>query len=200
MARFAAFLDACVLVPIATCDTLLRLADSGAFRPLWSQQVESEAICALERIHPHVDRSRFLSRFRSMNEAFDDARVVGWEPLEEAIDLPDPDDRHVVAAALRGRADAIITENTKDFPSTVMESLGLEVIRLDAFLLDQYDLNPSATRRILGQQAAAMKSPPTELCELLARLAAGGAPRFAAALEAHGGSELEMDIGQGQVQ
>lgn len=182
MARFTAFLDACVLVPIAPCDTLLRLADAGAFRPLWSARVVDEALRALTRIHPEVDRSRFLSRFRSMDEAFEDARVDGWEPLEQTIDLPDPDDRHVVAAALRGRADAIVTENIKDFPDAVLKPLGLETIRLDAFLLDQYDLNPSATRRIVAEQAAAMTHPQVEVDVLLARLARGGAPGFASAL------------------
>ena len=61
MARFAAFLDACVMVPIAPCDTLLRIADSGAFCPLWSQRVVDEAVRALQRIHPDVAPSRFLS-------------------------------------------------------------------------------------------------------------------------------------------
>lgn len=182
MARFTAFLDACVLVPIAPCDTLLRMADSGAFRPLWSARVVDEALRALERIHPDVDRSRFLSRFRSMDEAFEDALVEGWEPLEQAIDLPDPNDRHVVAATLRGRADAIITENVKDFPDTVLRPLGLEVIRLDDFLLDQYDLNPAATCRVVREQAAAMMRPPIELEMLLARLERSGAPRFAASI------------------
>ncbi|RGE18869.1 putative toxin-antitoxin system toxin component, PIN family [Leucobacter sp. wl10] len=182
MARFTAFLDACVLVPIAPCDTLLRLADSGAFRPLWSARVVDEALRALERIHPDVDQSRFLSRFRSMDEAFEDAGVEGWESLEQAIDLPDPDDRHVVAAALRGRADAIITENTKDFPPTTLAPLGLEAIRLDDFLLDQYDLNPSVTRRVVAEQAAAMTQPPVELDVLLSKLARSGAREFAKTL------------------
>lgn len=182
MARFAAFLDACVLVPIVPCDTLLRLADSGAFRPLWSDRVVKEAIHALTQIHPDIDPGRILSRFRSMNEAFEDARVEGWEPLEEAIKLPDPDDRHVVAAALLGRADVIITQNVKDFPATTMGPLGIEVIKVDEFLLDLFDLNPSATRRIVAEQAAAMTRPPTELDGLLTRLARCGAPQFAEAL------------------
>lgn len=182
MALFTAFLDACVLVPIAPCDTLLRMADSGAFRPLWSTRVVGEALRALERIHPDIDRSRFLSRFRSMNEAFEDALVEGWEPLEQAIDLPDPDDRHVVAAALRGRADAIITENVKHFPDAVLRHLGLEVIRVDDFLLDQYDLNPVATCRVVSEQAAAMTHPPVALEMLLERLERSGAPRFAASI------------------
>lgn len=81
MAPFTAFLDACVLVPIAPCDTMLRMAEEGAFRPLWSQKVIDEAERALERIHPSIDPNRFRSRFRSMNEAFDDALAQGWEPL-----------------------------------------------------------------------------------------------------------------------
>ena len=179
MARFTVFLDACILVPIAPCDTLLRLADSGAFRPLWSDRVIEEALRALEQIHPNIDRSRFLSRFRSMDEAFEDARVEGWESLERSIELPDPDDRHVVAAALRGKADAIVTENVKDFPAAVLGALGLEAIRLDNFLLDQYDLNPLATRRIVAEQAATMTQPPVEVNALFSMLSRGGAPRFA---------------------
>lgn len=64
MARFTAFLDACVIVPLAPCDTMVRMADAGAFRPVWSQNVLDEALRALERIHPDGDPSRFRSRFR----------------------------------------------------------------------------------------------------------------------------------------
>ncbi|WP_314457310.1 PIN domain-containing protein [uncultured Microbacterium sp.] len=137
MSSFTAFLDACVLVPIAPCDTLLRMADCGAFRPLWSNKVEEEALRALCEIHPDIDPGRFHSRFRSMNEAFEDARVLGWEPLMEGLELPDPNDRHVLAAAIRGRADVIVTENVRDFPATTLSPLGLEAVRLDEFLLAQ---------------------------------------------------------------
>lgn len=179
MARFTAFLDACVIVPLAPCDTLLRMADAGAFRPIWSQKVLDEALRALVRIHPDVDPSRFRSRFRSMNEAFDDALVDGWEPLASGIDLPDPDDTHVVAAALRGRADVIVTENLKDFPDSVLAPLGLEAVRTDAFLLDQFDLSPSGACRIVAEQAAAMRQPRVEVIQLLDRLSRSGAPHFA---------------------
>lgn len=73
----------------------------------------------------------------------------------------------------------IITENIKDFPAAALMTLGLEVVRLDDFLLDQYDLNPSATRRIVMEQTAAMTQPPVELDVLLSRLSRSGAPRFA---------------------
>ncbi|MRX42971.1 PIN domain-containing protein [Agromyces kandeliae] len=182
MALFTAFLDACVLVPIAPCDTMLRMADSGAFRPLWSRRVVDEALRALERIHPDIDPSRFQSRFRSMDEAFDDALVEGWEALEGGIELPDPDDRHVVAAAIRGRADVIVTENVSDFPEAALRPFGLAAIRLDDFLLDQFDLGPSATCQVITEQAAAMTHPPVAAEVLLARLARSGAPKFAEAV------------------
>lgn len=182
MARFAAFLDACVLVPIAPCDTMLRIADYGAFRPLWSTRVIQEARTALERIHPTIDPSRFQSRFRSMNAAFDDALVKGWEPLENGIELPDPNDRHVAAAALRGRADMIVTQNIKDFPADIMRSLGLQAIRPDDFLLDQFELDQVSTVRVIVEQSSAMVNPPVSPDELLTRLAKGGVPKFAQAI------------------
>lgn len=88
MTRFTAFLDACVLVPIAPCDTLLRMADRGAFRPLWSERVEEEALRALCEIHTDVDPSRFHSRFRSMNEAFEDARIRGGKRSSKDWNCP----------------------------------------------------------------------------------------------------------------
>lgn len=60
-----------------------------------------------------------------MNGAFEDACVTGWEPLVSTVTLPDPDDRHVVAVALRGRADAIVTANLADYPPDVLDRLGI---------------------------------------------------------------------------
>lgn len=160
------------------------MADSGAFRPLWSARVIDEAQRALERIHPNLDRSRFQSRFRSMNESFEGALVEGWEPLEAGLELPDQDDRHVLAAAIRGRADAIVTANIKDFPRSVLEPLGLEAITVDEFLMDQLDLGPNATIQVLEEQARQMRRPPVDLPDLLDRLARSGAPKFARAVRA----------------
>lgn len=114
-----------------------------------------------------------------MSEAFDDALVEGWEPLVDALELPDPNDRHVLAAAIRGRADVIVTENTKDFPESVLAPLGLAAIRLDDFLLDQFDLGPDSTRRVIAEQAAAKSRPPQTIETLLSQIAGAGAPRFA---------------------
>lgn len=117
-----------------------------------------------------------------MNEALDDARVLGWKPLVEGVELPDPNDRHVLAAAIRGRADVIVTENVRDFPATVLSPLGLEAVRLDEFLLAQFDLNVGVTVQIIGDQARAMGRPPVTGDQLLGRLTRSGAPRFARAV------------------
>jgi hypothetical protein len=85
-----AVLDACVLVPVALADTMLRVAEKGLYRPLWSDRILREAQLAIEEIHPGITVDR---RFDSMREAFSDALVTGWEALEPRTQLPDRDER-----------------------------------------------------------------------------------------------------------
>ncbi|MEV8339035.1 PIN domain-containing protein [Leucobacter sp. NPDC077196] len=189
MAKFTAFFDACVMVPIAPSDTYLRMAELGAFRPTWSQKVIEEAVSALIRIHPGENPSLFQSRFRAMNTAFDDAMVTGWEPLVAGLALPDDGDRHVLAAAIRSRADVIVTENTKHFPDHALKPFDIKAVRLDDFLLDQLDLNPAAAVSVVREQARDMSRPPVKLEHLLDRLARSGARRFAEAVREHADME-----------
>lgn len=149
MTRFSALLDACVLVPIALADTFLRLAEAGLYRPLWSSTILDEMVAAVEEIHPDLADGRARRRAEVMRKAFEDACVTGWEPLLAGIDLPDVDDRHVVAAAQRGRADIIVTFNLRDFPTTILDDLDIEIQHPDEFLLNQLDLDPDRTMRVL---------------------------------------------------
>lgn len=160
MARYSAFLDACVLVPIALADTLLRLAEVGLYRPLWSERVLDEVVDAVGSIHPELAHGPARARAVAMQSAFEDACVTEWEDLIAGISLPDPDDRHVVAAALQGRADAIVTANLRDFPADLLAARGLEVQHPDEFLLNQLDLEPDLTIATLHRQAAATHRPP----------------------------------------
>lgn len=172
-----AVLDACVLVPISLADTLLRVAEQGLYRPLWSDRILAEAQTAISRINPEADVTR---RFVAMRTAFADALVADWEPLESGISLPDKNDRHVVAAAIRGGADTIVTANLSDFPAAVLEPLGLEIIHPDDFLLNQFDLSPAAVLEVIRQQAAMTKRPPLTAYDMVAILNRAGVPRFAA--------------------
>jgi len=77
-----AILDACVLVPISLADTLLRVAEQGIYRPLWTDRILTEAERAIDRIDPGADVTK---RFSAMRKAFPDALVTGWEELEPGI-------------------------------------------------------------------------------------------------------------------
>lgn len=181
MTRFAAFLDACVLVPVALTDTLLRLAEAGLFRPLWSSEVLEEAAEAVAEVRPN-ELDGMKRRVAAIRQHFPDAMVDGWQPLVRGIHLPDPGDRHVVAVAVQGRANCVITSNLKDFPGHALEPLGLEAVSPDAFLLDQLDLAPSVTVRVVRAQAAATGQPPhlrLTPVDVLRALEVAGAPAFA---------------------
>ncbi|AKT50584.1 PIN domain-containing protein [Arsenicicoccus sp. oral taxon 190] len=181
MSRYTALLDACVLVPVALADTLLRLAEHDLYRPLWSDRILDETTTAIERVHPELADGRARGRTAAMASAFPDALVTGWQALVNGISLPDPDDRHVVAAAVRGRADAIVTANVRDFPTSELNELGISVQPPDLFLLDQLDLAPTATIEALHRQASATRQPPITPEMLLRHLAACGVPELAAA-------------------
>lgn len=176
MPRYTAVLDACVLVPIALADTLLRVAEKGLYRPLWSDRILGEAQEAIEEIHPGIDIAK---RFTSMREAFGDALITGWDEIEPRIPLPDRDDWHVVATAIRGGADAIITANLADFPATALGPLGLEAIHPDEFLLDQLDLSPPTLLRVIQEQATRTRKPPLTPRDLATLLGRAGVPGFA---------------------
>lgn len=156
-------LDACALVPIVQADTLLRLAEAELYRPLWSDLILEETQRAIEKIHPDLEvRGLARRRVEGMNETFEDANVNVWANLYAAIDLPDPDDRHVVAAAIQGRADLIVTNNRKDFPEEALRHLDLSTQTPDEFLLNQLDLDPRQVMLVLAEQADATKKPSSD--------------------------------------
>jgi predicted nucleic acid-binding protein len=179
---YSAMLDACVLVPNALCDTLLRLAERRFYRPLWSRRILEETAIAIERVHPDIDPTRIQRRIAAMVESFEDATVEGWEPICAGLDLPDPDDRHVLAAAIAGGAQALVTFNLKDFPDDRLVLSGVEATHPDDFLLNQLDLHAGLALQVLTEQAADMTRRPTDLAGLLNRLQHCGVPRFADAV------------------
>jgi predicted nucleic acid-binding protein len=119
---FAALLDTSVLRPSLQRDFLLSLAIEGMYRPLWSSTILAELEYTetqklMDRCEqPDVAAMRARHLIEQMTAAFDDALVENWEPHEGTFGLPDPDDEHVVAAAVVGGAGAIVTENLRDFP------------------------------------------------------------------------------------
>lgn len=182
---FSALLDTCVLVPSRARDVLLEIASTGAYRPLWSTEILAELDRTLRLLRGKRGASpeetdAYLTRlFRQMETAFPDALVTAWEPLVATIQLPDPDDRHVVAAAWAGRADVIVTDNLADFPPEALPA-PLSRQSLDDFLLDTLDLHPAqavaavrTVARRTGRSGAAMTAR-----DIAAYLQAHGIPAF----------------------
>lgn len=157
---YSALLDTCVLVPSRARDVLLEIASTGAYRPLLSTEVLDELDRTLrlllgKRGMSPEEIDAYLTRLtRQMKTAFPDALVTDWDPLVATVELPDPDDRHVVAAARAGRADVIVTDNLADFPPSALPA-PLTRQSLDDFLLDALDLHPgqvvSAVRAVASR-------------------------------------------------
>jgi predicted nucleic acid-binding protein len=152
---YSAVLDACVLVPMALCDLLLRLAEEPAvYRPLWSEQILTEMTKALKtKLHRSTEAAAW--KRQQMKQAFPEAMVTVPSALLKAVEcIPDKDDRHVLAAAIMARADAIITQNTRHFPKDCCEKYGVLCRTPDNFLIDQYRLYPQLVLDKLDDQAA----------------------------------------------
>lgn len=179
---FPAFLDTCVLYPAYLCDTLLRLAAAGAYRPLWSADVLDELSRNVAKRGIAADKVE--RRITQMNRAFPDATVHGYETLIDGMEN-DPKDRHVLAGAVRANAEVIVTFNTKDFPDVALKPYDVLAVHPDDFLLDQLDLYPGLTLGVLGKQAASYRREPTTVPGVLALLERTGVPQFAAEVRRH---------------
>jgi predicted nucleic acid-binding protein len=182
MTTFPAFLDTCTIYGAYLCDTLLRLAEAGTYRPLWSAGVLEELERNLLRLE--LSQESITYRISQMQHAFPDAEIRGYESLIDSMTC-DEKDRHVLAAAVRANAEVLVTFNVDDFPAESTEPYDITLSHPDEFLLDQLDLYPGITLAVIRSQAAAYKSPEMTPGELLGRLAAAGVPRFAAEMLRH---------------
>lgn len=113
---FAVVYDACVLYPNVLRDLLIRVASGHKVRAHWTDQILDEVFENLTENRPDLDPVKLARTRVLMGKALPDANVTGYESLVPALDLPDPDDRHVLAAAIRVGAQMIVTSNLKDFP------------------------------------------------------------------------------------
>lgn len=137
---FVVLYDSNVLYPNTVRDLLIRLARHGIVQAKWTEQILDEVQEALRRNGVGDDEKRTELR-RRMNGAVRDCLVTGYESLVEGLKLPDPDDRHVLAAAIKAGAQVIVTNNRKDFPSDYLTNWGIERKTADDFVMDLIDLD-----------------------------------------------------------
>jgi len=117
-----------------------------------------------------------------MNAAFRSANVSNYGQFIQSVTLPDENDRHVVAAAIKGKADVIVTFNLKDFPSNELSPLNIEVVHPDKFILNVIDLDESAAGVCFEKMVNRLKNPPLTATDVLSALEKTGIERGSARL------------------
>ncbi len=171
--RFIVVLDACVLYPAPLRDFLLRLATTGLFAARWTDQIHDEWTGNLLASRPEltepVNRTREL-----MNKAVPDCLVTCYESLIDGLVLPDPDDRHVLAAAIKSGAQVIVTFNLKDFPEDYLREFGIEAMHPDVFVEHQLDLHRGLVIKTAKQHRESLKKPAKSADAYLETLSAQG--------------------------
>jgi hypothetical protein len=162
--------DACVLYPAPLRDLLMQLALTELFRARWSDAIHDEWTRSVLAARPDI-KPESLARCRElMDRHVPDSLVVGYEPLIPTLALPDPDDRHVLAAAIHAQAELIVTFNLGDFPGSVLSGYGIEAIHPDEFIVRLWDEDAGSVLIAAKLHRASLKRPPKTPAEYLRTL------------------------------
>ncbi len=184
MPTFSVVLDACVLVPMGLCDTLLRAAKLDLYRLKWSEEILEETRRNLVE-KAIVTEQGALRRITQMRDAFQDAdaMVTGYRGIVDSM-TNHPKDRHILAAAVTADAQVIVTYNLRDFPESALAPHHIEAKSPDTFLMNLFDLHPDMMIGSMKNQAADLHAPPMTVAELLEGLAAF-VPSYVEKLKSH---------------
>jgi predicted nucleic acid-binding protein len=179
---FAVVYDACVLYGNTQRDMLIRIAQSGLVQAKWTNTILDEMQENLGANRPDIPAEK-LTRLRTlMNRAVPDVLVEGYEPLIDTLKLPDPKDRHVLAAAIKSQAQMIVTSNLRDFPDDVLAPWNVEARSPDDFVLDQIDFDDRFIWACVQQIVDSRNNPPETIEDVLDGLERAGLIESVAAL------------------
>lgn len=194
LAPFVVIYDASVLYPVRLADLLMRVALKGFVHARWTDEIHEEWIRNLIEDRG-IERAVLERRRDQMNNAIRDSLVEGYEvhlPTVQALKLSDPDDAHVIAAAIHAKAQAIVTANIKHFPRRVLEPFELLAETPDDFITGLLAINQPALLEVLREQRGNLKKPPLDKREFLTGLADSGLKNTVRAIEADFMSEARQ--------
>lgn len=178
---FIVVYDANVLVGNTQRDLLVRIAQTPLVQAKWTERILDEALGAVQKSRPDIAPEK-LARLRElMIEAVPDCLVRGHEPLIGGLELRDPDDRHVLAAAIKAGAQVIVTAD-KDFTASALEPWNIEAKHPDDFVLDQIGINDRVIWACVQEIVNARKRRPVTVEDVLGELERSGLVQSAAAL------------------
>lgn len=185
MNSFTVVFDANVLYPAPLRDLLVRLAMTGLFRARWTDRIHEEWMRNLLKNRPDITPTQLERTRLLMDSNCHDCLVTNYEELIDHLQLPDEDDRHVLAAAIRCGADAIITHNIKDFPDTELAKYGIEAIHPDDFVINNIDLNIAKVLEAVRKHRASLKNPIVDVDTYFDTLLRQGLPQTVEVLRAY---------------
>lgn len=169
---FTFLFDACVLYPAPVRDLIIELAIAELYRAKWTNRIHDEWISSLISKRPDLKREKLEKTRHLINSSVEDCLVEGYESIAESLKLPDPDDRHVLAAAIKAQAQIIVTYNLKDFPFKILETFEIEAQHPDDFFLNQSSLQQGpflATIKRIRQSLKKSPKTPEEYLDVLRR-------------------------------
>lgn len=177
-----AVLDACVLYPAQVRSLFMYLAGADLLLPRWTDAIHEEWIRNLLDDHPDITRTKAERIRELMNAHVPDCLVVGYEAAIPTLELPDADDRHVLAAAVQCGASTLVTFNLEDFPPETLAPHNVEAVHPDEFVLRLLADHPVEVCAALARHRASLKNPPKSTEDFLVILEQGGFVRTVAAL------------------
>lgn len=165
-------LDACVLYPTVLREILIGVAEEGLYRPLWSARILEEWARAARRNGGATDEVFARGEIAVLRARFPEAEVAPRPGLEARLYLPDENDIHVLASAIAGGAEEILTFNATDFPRATLREEGLERRDPDGFLWQLWSENPGPVAGVVEKvraEAERLSGEPRTLRGLLKR-------------------------------
>ena len=178
--------DACVLFSITMADLLTSLGEAGLYRPRWTREIHEEWIRNVIKTREQsgtVTREKLEARRDAMIEAIEESLVEDYEELIPTITLPDPNDRHVLAAAIKAKANLILTMNLKDFPKSALTVWDITAKHPDDFTTDLLRTDQEAVVAVIREMRQRRKRPPISADDFLAQLMRQGLKAFVARLQ-----------------
>lgn len=182
MAKFVVIYDSCILYSAPLRDLFMRLALTDLYHAKWTQEIHKEWMRNLLKNRPDLTTERLESVRIKMDLHVRDSLVEGYEELIEGIKLPDPNDRHVLAAAIKANAQTIVTYNLSDFPMSSLVKYEIDVQHPDEFLRHLLDLAPAKVIATIQETRKSLKNPPKSPSEYLAILEKQSLPQTCAYL------------------
>ena len=178
-------LDACVLYPATLRDFLLRLVEAEVFDGYMTHEILDECFRSILRDRPDLNPHKLRRTRDALEGAFADLIIDGYEHLIGDVDLPDQNDRHVLAAAIHEGISLIVTFNLRDFPESALSPQGIVALHPDTFVLACLEMADEMIVDVLRAQAAELRNPPTTVDQMLDRLAIQGLTKAVAVMRWH---------------